>query len=699
MDKEKITKFDLEDAFKALDEIDYSSNDKVTRESKHLDESFKRTDKFDALLEDYYNVNSNEDLELARDEREDEVAKAKLAKIEKIVDLDAETPEDVQPSYAGKHIVQCPQCMTLFYRNPEDLVKSEDNPDMVNVGEACPNCGNEDGYTVIGKVAEVTPEEAENFEDEEAPAEEAPVEETPVEETPTEEEAPVEEEAPAEEIPEDEELPEAELTESTETTEGTVLTEEAGDDEEMVEGEPEIGKPELEEPADEEVVEEAPTEMSVEEVVETVEEVADEIKEVVEADEDQAEAIDEVVEEKKEELLPEEDKEDEEEPAEEDEEEITEEIRAESLTEQVENALNEATDVKDLNKKLEEHNEYIEALQNEIKKEEEAVKNSQNEFIKKMHENSLETLKAALEKAIPEEVKAEEAVNDLPTPEEAAEEITEEAANLEEEVKVETEKCEDGECCKKTEVFTELPDFNVEVEQKGDDKVEVEVEPKKELNESIASKIDSVVSKWISEGVDEEPIEEKCEYCPKCGQVVCDCKCDKLEEEAIEDITDAEIKELFNDNEAFNEPVSDEEVDAILNDEKDLKECNNSYLEDIDEVDEVSLEECASKALTEIYSNVAGFRMTECKMNEDNALIIEGMINFKSGKNKATQFVFTEGYMTEDKYELTGINEDLDKDGKFLIECGTKDRRLVVESFNYSYHIGENLVEGIATTE
>lgn len=74
----------------------------------------------------------------------------------------------------------------------------------------------------------------------------------------------------------------------------------------------------------------------------------------------------------------------------------------------------------DLDKKLKEHNEYIKVLQDEIAKEEKEIANAKNEFIKKMHESNLESLKAALDKAIPEEVKAETQAEELPTPEEAA---------------------------------------------------------------------------------------------------------------------------------------------------------------------------------------------------------------------------------------------------------------------------------------
>ena len=157
--KEPITKFDLEAAFKALDEIDVPTTGKVKANRPALTEIFSRKSKFDSLMEEYYDVGNTAELADAQEAREAEVAKAKLARIEKIVDLEADSPEDLLTSYVGKYIMQCPQCMTLFYKNPEDVVEAEDDPSTVNVNEICQHCGNETGYTLIGKVGEATPDE------------------------------------------------------------------------------------------------------------------------------------------------------------------------------------------------------------------------------------------------------------------------------------------------------------------------------------------------------------------------------------------------------------------------------------------------------------------------------------------------------------------------------------------------------------
>ena len=162
--KESVTKFNLEAAFKALDEIEIPVARKGIAANKvNLKETFTRKSKLDLLMEDYYDVNDTEELEAAKEAREAEVAKAKLARIEKIVDLNAESEEDLLPTYVGKVIIQCPQCMTLFYKDQEDVSKSEDDPEIVNINEVCQHCGNASGYTLVGKVDQVGEEEAEEY--------------------------------------------------------------------------------------------------------------------------------------------------------------------------------------------------------------------------------------------------------------------------------------------------------------------------------------------------------------------------------------------------------------------------------------------------------------------------------------------------------------------------------------------------------
>ena len=165
MKKETVTMFNLEAAFKALDEIETpeASGGRFKANRVNLKEYFNAKTAHEVLVEDYFDVNDTDDLNAAKEEREAEIAKAKLARIEKIVDLDAETEEDILPSYVGKVIIQCPQCMTLFYKNEEDIEKSEETPEVVNINEVCQHCGNVSGYSLVGKVGGINEEEAENF--------------------------------------------------------------------------------------------------------------------------------------------------------------------------------------------------------------------------------------------------------------------------------------------------------------------------------------------------------------------------------------------------------------------------------------------------------------------------------------------------------------------------------------------------------
>jgi hypothetical protein len=316
--KESITKFDLESAFKALDEIEIPKAEKVRANRPALTEIFSHKSKFDALMEEYYDIGSSEGLEDAKEAREAEIAQAKLDRIEKIVDLDAESAEDLLTSYVGKFIMQCPQCMTLFYKNPEDVVASEDDPATVNVNEVCQHCGNESGYSLVGKVGEAETEEA----------------------------------AP-EEIP--------------------------------AEGELDLDV-ESEEAAEEPTEEASEEDLNFDNELETFD--LDNIE-------------DDVEEEKKEESF---------------------------VAHTGEALVEDLSDDKDLDAKLDAHNEYIEYLRTAISQEEEALEKTENAQVKDAIQRRIDAFKADLEAALPEAVKNDEAIAEAPV---EAEEVTAEEATVE----------------------------------------------------------------------------------------------------------------------------------------------------------------------------------------------------------------------------------------------------------------------------
>ena len=180
-----LTQFDLSSAFTALSDMDYAAPEgNVKSFQENLVERKGYGKCFEPLFEDLYDLEDTQDLNDAADAREAEVAQAKLSRIEKIIDLDAKSPDELLPSYVGKIIVQCPQCMNLFYKDEADIEKDEEDPTLCNVGEECQHCGNTSGYTLIGKVDAATEEDLNQGTD--VPAEETPAEEQPVEETPEE---------------------------------------------------------------------------------------------------------------------------------------------------------------------------------------------------------------------------------------------------------------------------------------------------------------------------------------------------------------------------------------------------------------------------------------------------------------------------------------------------------------------------------
>jgi len=80
--------------------------------------------------------------------------------VEQVVDVDANTIEELKDSYLGNVILRCPSCKTMIYKKPELLEKDAEG-DVYNVGETCPHCGAQDGFELVGQVAslDIKPQE------------------------------------------------------------------------------------------------------------------------------------------------------------------------------------------------------------------------------------------------------------------------------------------------------------------------------------------------------------------------------------------------------------------------------------------------------------------------------------------------------------------------------------------------------------
>ena len=527
MKKEQVTIFNLEDAFKALDEIAVPKAPKGIKANKtDLTESFKDFNKSrtDLLMEEYYDLADSADLEEAKADREAEVAKAKLAKIEKIVDLEANSEEDILPSYVGKMIIQCPQCMTLFYKEEADIVKSETDEETVNVAEVCQHCGNDTGYTLIGKVEGVQEEE--------------------------------------------------------------LMSEDNIEDEAQ-----------LEEPV-------ADDELSLEPVEE------------VDEDETSGENVENATEEEELELAPIEDEEETEE-------------KVESLQTEASEILNEEVD-KDLQDKLDAHNAYIEFLQCEIEKEEKALEEAKNEFIKEAIQRRLDSLYADLDKALPEEIKNTVAAEEEAPVEEAEIENVDADETVEETVE---------------EVVEETVEEPVEAKE-DEAKLEEPVEPVKES---------------LEESVDTE----------------------QLNEDKIKELSGKEFDELMGflvaqKIESVEEPV-EEEPEQL---EEVLAPTEESF-EDLDDIDEKCFAKRLGEALNRKEKTVKAVKVESCSLAPDNRLIIECKVKLLNNDVTNIKYICEDFVKYEGQKLIKGFTEGF-INKEFICNYNFKNKTLITESIRHS---------------
>ena len=574
--------------------------------------------------------------------------------------------------------------MTLFYKNEEDIEKSDENPDVVNINEPCQHCGNSSGYTLIGKVDTVGEDEAAQYD--------------------------------VEDFDENE------------------LNLDFEDEEESTK--------ETEEPAED-------AEEHAEETEEPTEEAA--------ADKDEDKELD---------LEP---------------------VDAEETEEEkeVEESLTEDVD-KDLDDKLKEHNEYIEYLKNMIKQEEEALTKADNEFVKEATQRRLDALKADLEKALPDELKAEVEVNsDLPTPEEANMEAAAENTAAEEEKEKKESLTEDAHQSASTdkphrkysatelmikelkniEPFNKLSTRTIQrillpyyIENMGRDDLSAQtladffeyggfapyvldhfmtMDPlaRKELLKAdkkfmqIFNDYATAYNFFPNKDETIEPGESEFDYAfnimfdidsnglvpdtdinrntiKSLGKMYAEGQFDKSL--IVENLTEDAAVDVLFDSEEFKTPISDAEIDKIRAKYEGLEEdvapgveteiaINNivDTWESIEDFDDETFNKLTENYLTNVYSNVKSFKTTQCDL-KNGKLVVEGIITFNSGKTKPTIFEYEAKVNADKQIILEGLNTDFANEKAFILNCKVDTaNRLVVESLSYKYTVNDTLVEGL----
>ena len=75
--------------------------------------------------------------------------------VEEIIDIDATDKEELQNSYIGKVIIECPCCRSKFYKDKDTIIVDQE-VNLANVDEACPVCTCTGGFNIIGKIEDAT---------------------------------------------------------------------------------------------------------------------------------------------------------------------------------------------------------------------------------------------------------------------------------------------------------------------------------------------------------------------------------------------------------------------------------------------------------------------------------------------------------------------------------------------------------------
>ena len=166
----------------------------------YINEAFRS---LESLNEDIFSVDHDGINELSDFMSSDVDDEEKIS----IIDMDAETEDDLQDSYVGKIICDCNVCHSHVFKDKDQITIDEEG--VVDIEDDCPYCGEHNGFVIIGEIAEFNPNAEEEV------AEETPAEEEEVTEDPTEE---FDDEASEIEEVEEEEVLDESLNESKNNT-------------------------------------------------------------------------------------------------------------------------------------------------------------------------------------------------------------------------------------------------------------------------------------------------------------------------------------------------------------------------------------------------------------------------------------------------------------------------------------------------
>ena len=166
----------------------------------------------------------------------------------------------------------------------------------------------------------------------------------------------------------------------------------------------------------------------------------------------------------------------------------------------------------------------------------------------------------------------------------------------------------------------------------------------------------------------------------------------------ISDETEQEI--LSNESEEAPEEEIEAEVTDELPPEEEIgeeipEEATSEEDVTVDEFDEESFDELGEAYLRKNYDNVSGFKTTQVRVNE-NLLNVDGVITFKSGNQKKTNFVFESTALKNGKFLFEGYNTQITgKNKAFKLNCSIQNKVIIPESLKYNYTTTNALNESV----
>lgn len=148
----------------------------MSGDKTYLEEAFQKLNTLDELHEDVFELTDSGLVDA------DNFMKIDFDDVEEVIDTEAESREELKDSYLGNVILNCNVCNSKIYKRPEEVIIDEEG--VANIEETCPYCQSNDGYLVIGQVAEYCDhcddedKEEEHKEEKEEDSEEIKVDET-----------------------------------------------------------------------------------------------------------------------------------------------------------------------------------------------------------------------------------------------------------------------------------------------------------------------------------------------------------------------------------------------------------------------------------------------------------------------------------------------------------------------------------------